>query len=80
MVRHRALQNDAKHIRIIIHPGKAALAFFLRQLCRPVLFFEGQTDRGGGARLSADIEGNLFDLANADGDQLSDAAVLAKPR
>jgi len=75
---NRPLQDHTKNIRIVIHLHKTALAFILRQLCRPVLLVKRQANRGSGTRLAADVYGNLIDLANADRDKTPDTSALAK--
>ena len=78
MRRHRALQNDAKNIGVVIHFNKATLAFILCQVGRPVLLVERQPYRRSGTRLSANVDGYFFDIANSDRYQPAHLATRAK--
>ena len=80
MIRNWPLQNDPQHVRIIIHRDETCLAFILRQVGRPVLLVERQADGGGGTRLSANIDGDLLDLADPDRDEAPDLAAGREPR
>jgi hypothetical protein len=65
--RHRALQDHAEHVGIVVHRDDARLAFLLGQRVRPDLFLEAETDPLRGGRLATHINRRGLLLANADG-------------
>src|SRR5215831_5160283 len=69
--RHRALQNHAEDVAVVVHRDETRLAFFLRQRRRPDLFFETQSDFFRRIRLAAHVYRRRFVRADAHGDKTS---------
>src|SRR5688572_5070500 len=72
MRRHRALQDHAQHVAVVVHRQQSRFALLLTELAWPRLLFEVQTHLSRRTRLAACVDGRRVMSADADRDQPAD--------
>src|SRR5690606_7304288 len=78
VLRHRPLQDDAEHVRVVVHLEQTRFAFLLRQVRGPELLVEWNTCLERAARLVANVDIDLRAATDADRDQLAQRMLAAR--
>jgi hypothetical protein len=78
-LRHRPLQDDAEHVRVVVHGDEPRLALLLCQRARPGLRLETEPHLLRGVLLPADVHGDFLVLADADRHEAADGVGGRRP-